>query len=83
MSEVGVTRCKHSIENQLNLIIKINTEKKKIVKEREILTKLFQGLWSNLDWPYSSPTAGWDIRLDTLGAEMIAEVGWANADPLK
>ena len=31
----------------------------------------------------SRPTAGCDIRVDTLGAERIGEVGGANADPLK
>ena len=28
----------------------------------------------------SRPTAGWDIRVDTLGAERFGEVGWAKKE---
>ena len=41
---MGVKQHKHSIENQINPIIKINSKKIKTVKERDILTKFVRGL---------------------------------------
>ena len=83
---MGVKQHKHSIGNQLNPIIKINYKKQNKNKdsERERNSyKIRSGAEMQPGLTTSRPTAGWDIRLDTLGAERIGEVGWANAYPLK
>ena len=73
---MGVKRHKHSSENQLNPIININYKKNpnKDSEKESNSYKLHSRAVKKPGLTISRPTAGLDIRLDTLGAERIGEV---------
>ena len=77
MNQVGLKRCKHSSENQLNPNIKINFKKKNnkdIERERNSYRDR-SGALKQLGLSISRPTAGLHIRLETVGTERIGEIG--------